>query len=326
MATNNSLDNKSAPFTVTSGDLTVTSGNAVIGANLTLPATASSSLGVITVGGNPFLHGYSQNTDFNIFIGQNAGNFTLTGGSAIRECGVGALALNGLTTGSGNTACGYAALTTASTSPSNSAFGSQSLTAATTGTGQNTALGFQSGYQLLTGANNVLVGYQAGSNYTGSESSNICIGSGVSGTVGESNVTRIGTQGSGAGQQNACVIAGITGVTVTGSAVLCSTVGQLGTIASAERYKDNIVDMGDESSVIYKFRPVNFTYKNDLSKHKQWGLIAEEVEKVYPELCIYDEREETKGELYSVRYLDLIPMLLNELQKLRKEFDTLKGV
>jgi len=280
-------------LTATSGNVTITAGN------LSLPNTTNTPTGEIQFNGLRWISNFGSN---NCFVGQQSGNTTTTGAGG--NTGVGSSSLIGLTS-----------------SVSNAAFGYISLTSLTSGTGLNTAIGYAAGWQLVTGANNCLIGNIAGQNYTGSESSNIVIGSGVGGTAGESNVVRIGTQGSSAQQQNKCFIAGITGVTVTGSAVLCSTTGALGTIASSARFKDNIVDM-TESEVIHQFRPVTFIMKNDETKHKQWGLIAEEVQEIYPELVNSDE----DGNPYSVRYLDLIPMLLKEVQILRKEVDALKGV
>ena len=287
----------STSLTATAGNVTITAGN------LNLPATTSSSLGVITIATQPTLHAFGATADDNIFVGQSAGNFTLTSGTAKYNSGFGVGALAGLTTSTLNTGIGFASLFTA-----------------TSGTGQNTAVGADSANSLLTGSNNCFFGFEAGFNYTGSESGNIIIGSLVKGTAAESHTIRIGTQGSGTAQQNLCFIAGITGVTVTGTAVLCSSTGALGTISSSRRFKDDIVDMvGTE--VIHKFRPVTFTMKNDPTKHKQWGLIAEEVEAIYPDLVNSDE----DGLSYSVRYLDLIPMLLKEVQMLRIEVDAFKG-
>ena len=109
-------------------------------------------------------------------------------------------------------------------------------------------------------------------------------------------------------------------VGVSGIPVVIDNTGLLGTIVSSKRYKDNIVDMGKSSSDLMKLRPVNFTLKKDESKTRQWGLIAEEVAHVYPELVSYNK--DNKPE--SVRYNDLPAMLLNEVQKLRKELDELK--
>ncbi len=159
---------------------------------------------------------------------------------------------------------------------------------------------------------------------TGSSASNIYIGS--AGVVSEANHLRLGTQGSSALQQNKAAIAGITGSTsASGAAVLVNSTGVMGTTTSSLRYKDNVDDM--KSSSIYDLRPVTFTYKksewiNDQdAKVKQFGLIAEEVLKLFPELVTYD----MNGVINAIRYHQLIPMILKEIQKLKVEVELLKG-
>ena len=339
----------STSLTATSGNITITAGN------LTLPTTTS-TVGQILINGTRWVHAYG--TD-NIFIGNNAGNFTLTTSHDTGNIGIGTSALVSLadmgTGNAANTAVGYQAATALTTGNENVFLGNQAGKAATSMTGSvligsfagaatnssrttaighraltaapngasdnNTALGYQAGLNLTTGQFNLFLGLQNGNNYTGAESNNVILGYQVGGTLGESNCLRIGSGlGTGTGQLNKAFIQGISGVTVTGTAVLCATNGQLGTISSSRRFKDDIVDM-TQSEVIHKFRPVTFTMKNDNTKHKQWGLIAEEVQEIYPELVNSDE----DGNPYSVRYLDLIPMLLKEVQILRKEVDALKG-
>ena len=196
------------------------------------------------------------------------------------------------------------------------AIGSDVLQADTSGT-YNTGLGSQALVALNGGSNNVALGYNAGSAYTSTESSNIVIG--AVGTAAESNVVRIGTQGSSAGQQDTCFIAGITGATVVGSAVLCSATGQLGTISSSERYKKNIQSLEDGRNIL-KLRPVSFSYRSEKSARPHYGLIAEEVEKEFPELVVYDQ----EGTPDSVNYHEMPALLLAEIQKLRKELNELK--
>jgi len=98
---------------------------------------------------------------------------------------------------------------------------------------------------------------------------------------------------------------------VTGDAVLVSSTGQLGMMMSSARYKRDIHDMDAASSNLMKLRPVTFVYKQDPKGERQYGLIAEEVARVYPELVVYG----TDGKVVSIRYHELIPMLLNETQK-----------
>jgi Chaperone of endosialidase len=91
---------------------------------------------------------------------------------------------------------------------------------------------------------------------------------------------------------------------------MVSSTGELGIVVSSARYKRDIDDMGEASTNLMKLRPVTFRYKNDPAGQRQYGLIAEEVAGVYPELVVRG----TKGEIESLQYQELIPMLLNEVQ------------
>jgi hypothetical protein len=232
--------------------------------------------------------------------------------------GYGALLLN--TTGSYMTAVGAYALGDNSTGESNAAFGAYALPANTAGNG-NTAFGFaglrsnttgnnnigfgvQSLYQNATGSNNIAMGYQAAYNVTNG-SNTIEIGS--VGAAGDKDMIRLGTQGT----QIETLIAGIYGSTVTGSAVYVTSGGKLGVLASSERYKTAIAPMGESTEKLLQLRPVSFHLKSDPSGPVQYGLIAEEVAKVFPELVIRDDT----GAIQGVRYEELAPMLLNEMQQ-----------
>jgi hypothetical protein len=179
----------------------------------------------------------------------------------------------------------------------------------------NTFVGGVAGLFNTTGDYDTFVGEEAGLfNTSGRNDLYIANQGPSSGT--ESNAIRIGTQGNGAGQQTAAYIAGIYGSSVGGSgiAVYVDNNGQLGTVVSSRRFKEQIADMGDSTSALMKLRPVTFLYKPEYSKGDrtlQYGLIAEEVAQVYPELVAYDN----DGQPYTVRYQYLTPMLLNELQK-----------
>jgi hypothetical protein len=103
---------------------------------------------------------------------------------------------------------------------------------------------------------------------------------------------------------------------VTGGAdVVVNGFGQLGSVVSSKRFKRDIVDIGDRSQALMKLRPVTFHYKDDPSHERQYGLVAEEVAPVYPELVTHDQQ----GRVESVRYSMLSSMLLNELQKQNRE-------
>jgi hypothetical protein len=302
------------------------SGQLFLGSGVTLTSTfhflamsdSTSSTGYIQIGTQKVLNCYGGVANNNIFVGQGAGHATVSGTD---NDALGALALAGVTSGAFNIAIGSSSLQGLTTSSSNVSVGLNSLGSLTTGGGNNTSVGFVALGNLGTGANNIAIGSTAGDGYTGAESSNVVIA--AQGTGGESNVIRIGTQGSGAGQQNACFIAGIAGVTVASSAaVLIDTAtGQLGTVVSSRRYKDNIDDMNNQSDFIYDLRPRTFTYKNDETKTKQYGLIAEEVEGVNDHLVAYNK----DGEPETVSYHELVPLLLNEIQRLEARLSALEG-
>jgi trimeric autotransporter adhesin len=120
----------------------------------------------------------------------------------------------------------------------------------------------------------------------------------------ESQTLRLG------GDQTRAFIAGVAGVPVTGSPVLIDSSGQLGILASSARYKDDIEPMGARSQKVHHLRPVTFHYKQDPERARQYGLIDEEVAEAYPELVTRG----TDGEIESMQYHELIPMLLNEVQ------------
>ena len=135
-------------------------------------------------------------------------------------------------------------------------------------------------------------------------SNNIEIG--AEGAANDNNTIHIGVQGT----QTNTLIAGIYGTQVTGSAVYVTSEGQLGVLASSERYKTDITPI-PRSAKLLQLRPVSFHLKTDPGGAVQYGLIAEEVDKVYPELVIRDH----SGQIQGVRYEELAPMLLNEMQK-----------
>ncbi|HWY24998.1 MAG TPA: tail fiber domain-containing protein, partial [Nevskia sp.] len=155
-----------------------------------------------------------------------------------------------------------------------------------------------------TGSNNIGLGASAGMNL-GSGSNNIDIGS--AGLAADGNTIRIGT----AGTQTAAYIAGISGVTVTGVPVLVSSTGQLGVQTSSARYKQDIAPMAEQSHKLMDLQPVTFHYKQDPQGDLQYGLLAEDVARVYPELAVKGD----DGRIEAIRYQELTPMLLNEVQK-----------
>jgi hypothetical protein len=175
----------------------------------------------------------------------------------------------------------------------------------------NTACGFKALNTNTTGQRNIALGQQAGLNLT-TGNDNITIGN--VGVAAEAATIRMGT----AGTHTRAFIAGIRGVT-TGVAnaipVLIDSNGQLGTISSSRRFKEEIRAMGDATERLLALRPVTFRYKPEVQAGErplEYGLIAEEVAEVFPELVVFDE----EGKPFTVKYHLLSSMLLNELQRL----------
>jgi len=224
----------------------------------------------------------------------------------------GANALQENTIGSNNTANGAFALFNNTTSSDNTANGFQALFSNTTGR-NNTANGYNALYNNTTGGSNITLGFQAGLNLT-TGNSNIDIGN--VGVAGESKRIRIGT----AGTQTKTFIAGISGATVAGGVgVIVGSNGQLGTVVSSERFKDAIKPMDKASEAILALKPVTFHYKKDLDPEgvPQFGLVAEDVEKVNPALVARD----ADGNVYTVRYDAVNAMLLNEFLKAHRKVE-----
>jgi hypothetical protein len=208
------------------------------------------------------------------------------------------------TTGNKNTATGYWALFSNTTGSNNAANGYFALENNTTGN-NNTASGVFA-LVLNSGSNNIGLGQNAGSNLT-TGSNNIDIG--AFGAAGESNTIRIGKSTI----QNKTLIAGISGATVTGTAVVVNSSGQLGVAPSSARFKDAIKPMDKASEAILALKPVTFRYKHELDPEgiPQFGLLAEQVAKVNPDLVARDDQ----GKAYTVRYEAVNAMLLNEFLK-----------
>ena len=218
----------------------------------------------------------------------------------------GAAALISNTTGNENTATGVGALQSNSSGSNNTAIGVQALVDNRTGD-NNTAIG-RNALLNNVGSQNVAVGYQAGRNLT-TGSNNIDIGN--KGIAGESDTIRIGKS------QTTTVIAGISGVTVAdGVTVVVGADGHLGTVPCSARFKEAIKPMDKASEAILALKPMTFRYKHELDPAgvPQFGLVAEEVEKVNPDLVARDDQ----GKPYTVRYEAVNAMLLNEFLKEHK--------
>src|SRR6266480_4720423 len=223
-----------------------------------------------------------------------------TTGAANTANGNGALASN--TTGNFNAAIGASALLNNTIGGRNTAIGRSALSLNTTGS-FNTANGYQALFNNTTGNFNSALGQGAGSRLTTGDS-NIDIG--AFGFPGESATIRIGEG------QTKTFIDGIRGATVVGGVpVVIDGSGQLGTIVSSKRFKKEIQPMEKASEAILALKPVTFLYKSDATNTPQFGLIAEEVAEVNPDLVVRDEN----GDIYTVRYDAVNAMLLNEFFK-----------
>ena len=218
----------------------------------------------------------------------------------------GSRALESLTTGFGNTASGFNALTSNTTGSNNTANGNGTLHRNTTGN-NNTADGLQALFSNTTGNYNTALGRDAGTNVSTADHVT-CIGA----TVGGANVSHTTWIG------NVYAVTTITGGNLP---VVVSPYGQLGTTASARRFKKDIETMDRASEAILALKPVTFHYKNDTKGVPQFGLVAEDVAKVNPDLVVRDRN----GEIYTVRYDAVNAMLLNEFLKEHRKMQELES-
>jgi hypothetical protein len=215
----------------------------------------------------------------------------------------GAAALLGNTIGNFNTATGFSALSANMTGNGNTAIGRRALTI-TTGSG-NTAFGANAGSALTTGDNNIDIGVD------------------VIGVAGESNTIRIGANLPDTPGASACHIGGIYNQSVdpaTVSPMEIDATGKLGTVVSSRRFKHDIKPMDKASEVILALKPVTFHYKSDAKNTPCFGLIAEEVAEVNPDLVVRNK----DGDIYTVRYDQVNAMLLNEFLKEHSTVQELK--
>ncbi|MFZ0687858.1 MAG: tail fiber domain-containing protein [Terriglobales bacterium] len=279
---------------------------------------------------------YSNQANYNTATGYGALYLNSTGANNVAD---GFKALLSNTTGSSNTAEGSEALYNNSNGIWNTATGASALyfnggnyntatgggaLSGNTSGGLNTAVGVSALQQNQTGSNNTALGASAGYNVT-TGSNNLEIGN--EGTSSDNDTIKIGVQGT----QTSTYIAGIHGATVaSGVEVVVDSAGQLGVKTSSARFKDEIKPMEDASEAILALKPVTFRYKKNLDPQgiPQFGLVAEQVEKVDPDLVVRDE----KGQVFTVRYEAVNAMLLNEflkehqrVQDLQKEVEAMAG-
>ena len=249
------------------------------------------------------LRSNTQNT-FNTAIGAGA----LFANTADKNTGTGAGALLSNTIGIENTANGSFALLNNTTGTENAAFGASALLNTTIG-GGNTAVGFNGLANNTTGVTNTAVGFNAGFGITTAN-----------------NIIVIGTNVGGQNVDHSCFIGEIFGATSSsGTAVFINSEGRLGTMTSSQRFKEAIEPMEQASEALFALKPVRFHYKKEIdpTKASQFGLVAEDVEKVDPALVVRDK----EGKPHSVRYDQVNAMLLNEfLKEHRKNEDQEKTI
>jgi len=243
--------------------------------------------------------------------------FSLTTGVA--NTAVGWLSLNTLDTGKFNTAIGAGTLI-GNTADQNTATGAGALFNNGTG-GNNTANGTFALFYNLEGGDNTAIGIAALlNNTTGSNNVALGSGAGASATTGSNNVyVGAGMQGV-AGESDACYVKSIFGQTsATGIPVLINSNNKLGTIMSSKRFKKEIRPMDKASDALLALKPVTFRYKEEIDPTgtTQFGLVAEQVEKVNPDLVVRD----AEGKPYSVRYDQVNAMLLNEFLKTHSKME-----
>jgi hypothetical protein len=299
------FDNLTGNFNTATGAFalrlnTIGSGNTAIGVS----ALTSNATGSFNTASGAFTLSINTTGHKNTATGAGALNSNTIG---FNNTANGDSTLVGNITASNNTANGVSALSQNTTGNSNTADGFEALFHNTDGE-LNTATGFHALFNNATGNRNIAFGFSAGSNLT-TGSNNIDIGN--VGVADESNTTRIGSG------QSRTFIAGIRG-RMTGNAnaipVLIDSAGQLGTMSSSRRYKSDIELMDKASEAILALKPVTFHYKRDNTRTPQFGLIAEEVAGVNPNLVVRDENDE----IYTVRYEAVNAMLLNEFLKEHK--------
>jgi hypothetical protein len=252
----------------------------------------------------------SGNTSGNDNTANGAWSLSLTT-TGYDNTGNGAWSLYANTFGSDNTASGYQSLYNNTSGDYNTANGYASLFSTTTGA-VNVGIGSFALYSNNSGTSNIGIGNWAGYYNPAGASNNIDIGS--YGWTSDDGVIRIGSLGA----QTAFYAAGINGAAISGPVpVYINSNGQLGTINSSIRFKEDVRDMAAASDGLMRLRPVTYRYKEpyaDGSKPIDYGLIAEEVAEVYPDLVVKD----VDGQIQTVQYQKLTPMLLNEVQKEHK--------
>jgi hypothetical protein len=282
--------------------------NTAVGAG----ALFSNTTGVFNTANGAFALFSSATGNENTAIGFET-LFANTTGAESTAVGYGALSNN--TIGNQNTANGDGALGRNTIGNENTADGASALFNNTTGN-NNTANGTAALQSNTTGSFNVALGNLAGSNLTTGDN-NIDIGN--EGFAGEANTIRIGDDA----HQGATFIAAVYGVAVAGLEVVMDSSDHLGTLGSSRRFKDEIKPMDKVSETVLALKPVTFRYKKEIDPTRipQFGLVAEDVEKVNHDLVVRDK----EGKPYSVRYEAVNAMLLNEFLKEHRKVEALEA-
>ena len=291
---------------VTTGNLNtgVGAGTLVLNTGDNNTATGAAALLSNTTGPDNVANGA-----FALFSNSTGGGNTAVGFSALRN-----------DTGCCNTATGWSALLNNTTGEGNTATGVNALNQNTTGI-NNSGFGWGALRFNGTGTDNTAVGLVAGQSITGNF--NICIGSQVWGVSGESNTIRIGDNLPTGTGQSACHIGGIWAQPGGSMAVFVDATGKLGAQVSSRRFKEEIKQMDDASEALFALTPVSFRYKRDIDPTgtAQFGLVAEDVAKVNPDLVLKDK----EGKPYTVRYDQVNAMLLNEFLKEHRKVQELEA-
>jgi hypothetical protein len=308
--TDNTAIGFNALYSNTTGDSNTATGSGALVSNTTgirNTANGFAALGSNTTGERNTATGraaltFNTTGNHNTADGQNA---LFSNSTGIQNTATGSFAMVFNTTGNQNTAEGYGAMLFNTTGNQNTGTGYFAVYQNTTGN-NNTGHGYSALLNNTTGVGNIALGSFAGSNLTTGDN-NIDIGN--QGVADEANTIRVGTQGT----QTKTFIAGISGAGVMGVAVKINAAGQLGTAPSSGRFKTEIKPMDKASEAILALKPVSFRYKREIDPDStpQFGLVAEDVEKVNPDLVARD----AEGKIYTVRYDAVNAMLLNEFLK-----------
>jgi hypothetical protein len=287
----NTAEGQDALLNLTTGGVNTAVGFKALKSNIT--GQLNTALGAGTL--------LSNTADQNTAVGAGA---LLSNTVGLQDTANGTFALARNTDGADNTANGAFALLSNTDGTNNTASGAQALQFNTVGT-NNTAIGDTALFNNTTGSNNVALGISAGFAQT-TGSGNVYIGVNVNGVAGESN---------------SCYIDSIFGQSVdpaSGVAVFVDSNNKLGTMVSSRRFKSDIKAMDKASEALFSLKPVSFRYNKTIDPKgtSQFGLVAEDVEKVNPDLIVRDK----EGKPYTVRYEQVNAMLLNEFLKEHKAF------